>query len=214
MLKKVLIGLAALVAILLVVVATRPDTYHVERSTKIEAPAEIIFASVNDFRAFSEWSPWEKRDPNMKRTISTPSAGVGATYAWEGNKEVGKGKMTLTESQAPTLTKERLEFLEPFPSVADTGFKIKAEGGNAATVTWYMDGKSNFMGKAMSLVMDMDKMIGKDFEEGLANLKRVSEAKRAAAATAAAVPPAAPAAEPAKEPASAPAKEPAPAKAK
>src|SRR5688500_8639371 len=188
MLKKVLIGLAALVAILLVVVATRPDTYHVERSTKIEAPPEIIFASVNDFRAFPEWSPWEKRDPNMKRTISTPSAGVGATYAWEGNKDVGKGKMTLTESQAPNHTKERLEFLEPFPSVADTGFKIKAEGGNAATVTWYMDGKSNFMGKAMSLVMDMDQMIGKDFEEGLANLKRVAEAKRAAAATAAAVP--------------------------
>ena len=204
MLKKVLIGLAALVAILLVVVATRPDTYHVERSTKIQAPADLIFASVSDFKAFPEWSPWQKRDPNMKTTISTPSAGVGATYAWEGNKAVGRGKMTLTESQAPTHTKERLEFLEPYPSVADTGFDIKPEGGEAATVTWYMDGKANFMGKAMSLVMNMDKAIGKDFEEGLANLKRVAEAKKAAAPTAAAPP----AAEPAKVPASAPAKTP------
>jgi hypothetical protein len=203
MLKKVLIAFAALVAILLVVVATRPDTYHVERSTKIEAPPDIIFAAVSDFRAFPEWSPWQKRDPAMKTTISTPSAGVGATYAWEGNKQVGKGKMTLTESQAPTHTKERLEFLEPYPTVADTGFNIKAESGNAATVTWYMDGKATFMGKAMSLVMNMDKAIGKDFEEGLVNLKRVAEAKKAAAATAAA-----PAAEPDKVPASAPVKTP------
>jgi hypothetical protein len=203
----VLIGIGALVAILLVVVATRPDTYHVERSTKIAAPADAIFAEVNDFQAFPAWSPWQKRDPAIKTTISTPSAGVGATYAWEGNKQVGKGKMTLTESQAPTHTKERLEFLEPFPSVADTGFNIKPEGDSASTITWYMDGKANFMGKAMSLVMNMDQMIGKDFEEGLANLKKVVETKRAAAAAA---PPtaAAPAAEPAKVPASAPAKTP------
>jgi hypothetical protein len=203
MIKKVLIGIAALVAILLVVVATRPDTYHVERSTKIDAPADAIFAEVSDFHAFPAWSPWAKRDPAMKTTVSTPSAGVGATYAWEGNKQVGRGKMTLTESQAPTHTKERLEFLEPFRSVADAGFNIKPEGSGAATVTWYMDGKANFMGKAMSLVMNMDKMIGKDFEEGLANLKRVAETKRAAAPTAAA-----PAAEPAKVPASAPVKTP------
>jgi len=203
MIKKVLIGLAALVAILLVVVATRPDTYHVERSTKIEAPADAIFAELNDFHAFPAWSPWQKLDPAMTTTVSTPSAGVGATYAWQGNKQVGKGKMTLTESQAPTHTKERLEFLEPFPSVADTGFNIKPEGAGAATVTWYLDGKFDFKGKAVSLVMNMDKMMGKSFEEGLANLKRVAETKRAAAPTAAA-----PAAEPAKVPASAPVKTP------
>jgi Polyketide cyclase / dehydrase and lipid transport len=206
MVKKVLIALAGLVAIFLGYVATRPDTYHVERSTKIAAPADIIFAQVSDFAAFGAWSPWAKRDPAMKLTISTPSAGVGASYAWEGNKEVGKGKMTLTESQPPTLTKERLEFLEPFPSIADTGFKIKPEGAGAASVTWYMDGKSNFMGKVMSVFMNMDQMIGKDFEEGLSNLKRISEAKAAAAVTAAA--PAEPAAEPAKTPASAPVKTP------
>jgi hypothetical protein len=200
MIKKSLIALAALVAVLLIVVATRPNTYHVERSAKIEAPADVIFAEVNDFRTFSEWSPWAKLDPAVQTTISTPSAGVGATYAWQGNKKVGKGKMTLTESQAPTHVKERLEFLEPFASVADTDFSIRPEGGNAATVTWAMDGKANFMGKAVGLFMSMDKAIGKSFEEGLGNLKRVSEAKRAAAPTAAAP------TEPTKVPASAPSK--------
>jgi Polyketide cyclase / dehydrase and lipid transport len=202
MIKKVLISLAALVAVLLIVVATRPNTYHVERSTKIEAPADMIFAEVNDFRTFSEWSPWAKLDPAMQTTISTPSAGVGATYAWQGNKQVGKGKMTVIESQAPTHTKERLEFIEPFAGTAESGFTIKPEGGNAATVTWSMDGKANFMMKAVGLVMSMDKSVGKMYEEGLANLKRVTEAKRAAAPTAAAP------AEPAKVPASAPAKAP------
>lgn len=200
MIKKTLIALAALVAVLLIVVATRPDTYHVERTAKIEAPADVIFTEVNDFRTFSEWSPWAKLDPAVKTTISTPSAGVGATYAWEGNKKVGKGKMTLTESQAPTHIKERLEFVEPFASTADTTIQIKPEGGNASTVTWSMDGKASFMGKAAGLFMSMDKTIGKSYEEGLANLKRVTEAKRAAAPTAAAP------AEPAKVPASAPAR--------
>jgi hypothetical protein len=203
MLKKVLIGIGALVAALLIVVATRPNTYHVERSAKIEAPADVVFAEVSDFRTFREWSPWAKLDPAMQTTLSTPSSGVGATYAWQGNKKVGKGKMTLTESQAPTRIKERLEFLEPFASTADTTIQIKPEGGTASTVTWSMDGKANFVAKGMGLFMNMDKMVGKDFEEGLSNLKRVAEAKRAAAPTAAA--PAEPT-EPAKVPASAPAK--------
>jgi polyketide cyclase/dehydrase/lipid transport protein len=200
MLKKALIAIAALVAVLLIVVATRPNTYHVERSAKIEAPADLIFAEVNDFRTLPEWSPWAKLDPAMQTTISTPSTGVGATYAWQGNKKVGKGKMTVTESQAPTHVKERLEFLEPFASTADADFHIKPEGGSAATVTWSMDGKATFMAKAVGLVMNMDKTVGKSFEEGLSNLKRVTEAKRAAAPTAAAP------AEPAKVPASAPVK--------
>jgi hypothetical protein len=207
MIKKALITLAVLVAALLVVVATRPDKYHVERTARIEAPADMIFAEVNDFHTFAGWSPWAKRDPTMTLTVSTPSAGVGATYAWQGNKQVGKGKMTITESTAPTHTKEKLEFLEPFASVADASFDIKPEGGNAATVTWSMDGKSNFVGKAFGLVMSMDKMVGKDFEEGLGNLKKVVEAKKAAA-QAAAPTAAAPAAEAAKVPASAPVKTP------
>jgi hypothetical protein len=201
MLKKVLITLVALVAVFLIVVATRPDTYHVERSTKVQASADLVFAEVSDFRAFQGWSPWAKRDPAMQLTVSTPSTGVGATYAWQGNKQVGKGKMTFTAVQAPTHVKERLDFLEPFASVADTTFDLKPEGGEAVAVTWSMDGKSNFMGKAMSMFMNMDKMIGKDFEEGLSNLKRVAEAKRAATPQAAA-----PAGEPTKVPAAAPEK--------
>lgn len=200
MIKKVLITLAALVAVLLIVVATRPNTYHVERSAKIEAPADVIFAEVSDFQTFKEWSPWAKLDPAIQTTISTPSSGVGATYAWQGNKKVGKGKMTFTESQAPTHTKERLEFIEPFAGVAEAEMNIKPEGGNAATVTWSMSGKANFMMKAVGLVMNMDKSVGSQYEEGLANLKRIAEAKRAAAPTAAAP------AEPTKVPASAPAK--------
>ena len=184
--KKLLLVLVVVVVVLVVVVATRADTYHVERSTKVNAPADVVFATVSDFRAFPEWSPWAKRDPAMKTTISSPSSGVGATYAWEGNKEVGKGKMTITESNAPTRVRERLEFLEPFASVADTGMDIKPDGTTAATVTWSMDGRNNFIGKAFSVFMNMDKMIGKDFDDGLANIKRVAEAKQAAAAATAA----------------------------
>src|SRR4051812_6936814 len=175
MLKKVLLGIVALVAIFAIVVATRPDTYHVQRSTKIEAPADIVFATVNDFHSFAEWSPWAKMDPAMKTTISTPSAGVGAKYEWAGNKQVGKGRMTIVEAQAPSHTKEKLEFLEPFPGQADASFDIKPNG-NVVDVTWSMDGKANFIGKAMGLFVSMDKMIGKTFDEGLGNLKRLSEA--------------------------------------
>jgi hypothetical protein len=200
MLKKVLLGILALVAIFAIVVATRPDTYHVQRSTKIEAPADVVFATVNDFQTFAEWSPWAKMDPAMRTTISTPSSGVGAKYEWSGNKQVGKGRMTIVEATAPTHSKEKLEFLEPFPGQAEAVFDIKPNG-NVVDVTWSMTGKANFIGKAFGLFVSMDKMIGKTFDDGLVNLKRVSEAKRAAAATAAAPP-----AEPAKVPAAAPAK--------
>src|SRR5437762_935696 len=119
MLKKALLGILALVAVFAIVVATRPDTYHVQRSTKIEAPADVVFATVNDFQSFAEWSPWAKMDPGMKATISTPSSGVGAKYEWAGNKQVGKGSMTIVESTAPTHTKEKLVFIEPFAGQAE-----------------------------------------------------------------------------------------------
>src|SRR5688500_3494299 len=99
--KKLLLGLAVLVAAFLIVVATRPDTYHVERSAEVKAAPEAVFAVLGDYKTFPQWSPWQKRDPNMKTTMSNPSSGVGATYAWEGNKDVGKGKMTITESTSP-----------------------------------------------------------------------------------------------------------------
>jgi hypothetical protein len=181
MLKKILLVLAVAVGALAAVVATRPDTYHVERSTTIQAPPEVVFSSVGDMAEWSKWSPWEKRDPAMKKTYSTATSGVGATYAWEGNKEVGKGKMTITESTPPTKVAQRLEFLEPFASVAETSVALKAEGTDGTRVTWAMDGKNNFVSKAFSLAMNMDKMIGKDFDEGLSNLKKISEEKAAKA---------------------------------
>lgn len=197
MLKKILIGLAVAIVALGGFISTRPDTFTVQRSATIQAPADIVFAKVNDFHKWGEWSPWDKRDPNMKRTYTGADAGLDAMYEWSGNKDVGQGRMTIQESKANELVRIRLEFMEPFPATNTTTFAF-APAGEGTTVTWKMEGKNNFMGKAFSLVMDMDKMIGGDFEEGLANMKKGSEAeakKRAEekAAAAAAAPPAAPA---------------------
>src|SRR4051812_31489488 len=124
MVKKLsLVLLVALVAVV-AFAATRPDTYRVERTTKIAAPAPIIFAQLDDFKAWAAWSPWEKIDPSMTRTFSGPPSGVGSSYAWAGNSKAGKGKMTIVESQPPSLIKYRLEFIEPFTSVANTTFAI------------------------------------------------------------------------------------------
>jgi hypothetical protein len=185
MVKKIVLVLAVAVAGLAAVVANRPDRYHVERSVDVGAPAATIFAEIDDLRAWAAWSPWEKRDPAMKKTFSASTTGVGAHYAWEGNKEVGKGSMTITESVPGERVAQRLEFIEPFASTAETAFDLKAAGPASTHVTWSMDGRSNFVSKAFSLVMDMDKMIGKDFETGLSGLKQIAEAKAVAAAAAA-----------------------------
>lgn len=187
MLRKILLGLLVLVVVLLAVVMTRPGTYHVERSALVAAPAEVAFASVNDFRAWDAWSPWAKLDPQMKTTIDGPESGVGARYHWSGNDKVGEGEMRITESAAPGRIAIKLDFLKPFASTSTTTFTFTpAEGGTH--VTWAMDGKADFMTKAMSLMAPMDKMIGPDFEKGLAQLKTVAEAAAADADTAAAGP--------------------------
>jgi hypothetical protein len=175
--SKVLLVLVLVLGGAAAFVATRPDTYHVERSTTVDAPAPTVFAQINDFSVWKEWSPWEKKDPAMKRTLSATPSGVGATYAWEGNKEVGKGKMTITSSATDQKVGEKLEMLEPFPSTADIAFTLAAESPTSTKVTWAMDGKHNFISKAFSVVKPMDGMIGNDFEDGLANLKKVAEAK-------------------------------------
>jgi hypothetical protein len=184
MVKKVLLVLVVALGIGAIYVSTRPETYRVERSAKVAAPPAAVYAVIGDFKTFTQWSPWMKRDPGVKTTVSTPSTGVGASYAWEGNKDVGKGKMTIIESTPPAAgpgrVRERLEFMEPFASVAEAGFDIKPEGEGAATVVWSIDGKHNFIGKAFSVFMDMDKMLGKDFEDGLANLKKIVETRPAA----------------------------------
>jgi uncharacterized protein YndB with AHSA1/START domain len=191
MFKKILIALVVVVAGFLVFAATRPDSYRVERSTNIDAPASVIFSQLEDFKAWPAWSPWEKRDPAMKKTFEGPPSGVGSSYAWEGNKEVGKGKMTITASEPPAQIKYRLEFIEPFTAVANTAFTLAPAGDKTVAVAWVMDGTNNMVGKIFSVFMNMDSAIGSDFEKGLAGLKAVSEAEarkqEAATAQAAAV---------------------------
>jgi hypothetical protein len=175
MLKKILIGLVLVVGGFVAFAATRPDTYKVVRTTKVQAPAAVVFEQLDDLKKHAAWSPWEKRDPNLKKTFAGPAKGVGQSYSWEGNKEVGKGTMTITESQPPVQIKYKLEFKEPFASVASTGFGLTPDGDKAVTVTWSIDGNHNLITKAMGIFSPMDSMMGPDFEKGLAQLKTVSE---------------------------------------
>jgi hypothetical protein len=174
MLRKILMALVVIIVAFVIIVALQPAEYRVTRSATIAAAAPVVFGNVNDFHKWEAWSPWEKLDPTMKRTFEGPPAGTGAVYAWAGNNKVGEGRMTLTESRAPELIKIRLDFIKPFASTADTEFTFKPEG-NQTAVTWTMTGRNNFVSKAFCLFMNMDKMVGGDFERGLTGLKAVSE---------------------------------------
>jgi hypothetical protein len=175
MFKKILIFLGVILAVFLVIVALQPADFRVSRSATIPAPAPAVFAQVNDLHKWQAWSPWEKLDPAMKRSFEGPPAGVGATYSWTGNKEVGEGRMTITESRPNELVLMKLEFFKPFAATNTSEFTFKTEGGQTA-VTWSMAGRKNFISKAVCMFMNMDKMVGGQFEEGFANLKTVSEA--------------------------------------
>ena len=175
MIKKILIGLAVILVILVLVIALQPATYQVERSANIAAPAAAVFAQVNDFHKWNAWSPWAKIDPAMKQTFAGAPAGTGAVYTWAGNKAVGAGRMEITESQPSNLIKIKLEFLEPFAATSTTEFTFTPQG-NQTAVKWKMSGENNFMAKAFSFFMNMDKMIGGDFEKGLAQMKAAAEA--------------------------------------
>jgi opacity protein-like surface antigen len=179
--KKILIGalvvIVVLVAALAIAIARQPDEYHVVREATIAAPASVVFAEVNDFHKWDDWSPWAKLDPKMQVTYSGPDSGKGAGYAWQGNSDVGKGSMTIIDSQPSNAVKIDLHFIEPFDSSSITDFNFRPAGDSTA-VSWSMTGKHNLMSKAMCLVMDMDKMIGPDFEKGLSQLKTVAEAKK------------------------------------
>lgn len=170
-----IIGLILLLAIIAIVViaAMQPDTFRLERTIAIKAPPEKILAQVADFRAWGAWSPWEKKDPGMKRTFGGPERGKGATYAWEGNKDVGSGRMEILDAQ-PQKVAIKLEFLKPFEATNTAEFTLTPQG-DTTTVTWAMFGPSNFIQKMMCLFMSMDKLVGPDFEAGLASLKAVSE---------------------------------------
>lgn len=186
MFKKVALVLGIVVAALLVVIATRPDEFKVERSATIAAPVIVAFSQVNDFHAWASWSPWEKLDPNMKRVHEGSPSGQGAVYSWTGNDQVGAGRMTITDSKPGERVVIKLEFLKPFEATNTTIFTFTPQG-DSTKVTWTMEGKNNFLTKAFTLVNDMDKMIGNDFDKGLAQMKVVTEGeaqKQAAAAAA------------------------------
>ncbi len=173
MLKKILIGVAVLLVGLCGVIAAQPSTYRVERSTSIAAPPSVAFAQINDFHKWT-WSPWDKLDPNQKRTYEGAESGVGAKYHWAGNDDVGEGRMEITESRENERVAIRLEFIRPFPSTSSVDFTVSADG-EGSKVVWGMDGTNDFMGKAFCLFVDMDKMLGADFEKGLAAMKTQSE---------------------------------------
>jgi len=175
MLKIILITIAVIVVVFLVVVALQPSEFRVARSTTISGPAPAVFAQVNDFHKWEAWNPWGKIDPAMKQTYEGAPAGIGAIYTWVGNNEVGEGRMTLTESRPNDLIRIKLEFMKPFAATNTAEFTFKPEG-NQTAVTWSMSGKNNLMAKAIHLFMNMDKMIGGQFEKGLAEMKSVVEA--------------------------------------
>jgi hypothetical protein len=175
--KKILIGLVVVIVVLCGVIAMQPADYSVKRSTTINAPAAAVFAQVNDFHKWNAWSPWEKLDTTMKKTFEGPPEGQGSIYKWVGNSDVGEGMMTISHSMPTSMIDIKLDFIKPFASTSDTHFAF-AENAGQTTVDWTMTGKNNFVSKAFCLFMGgMDKMIGPDFEKGLAALKTEAEKK-------------------------------------
>jgi hypothetical protein len=174
MLKWILAGLGGVIAVFLVVVAMQPGDFKIERSATMRAPAPAAFAQVNDFQNWRAWSPWEKVDPALKRQYQGPKAGAGAVYAWQGNSDVGEGRMTITDSKPGELVRIKLEFFKPFAAVNQADFTFKPAGDNT-TVTWTMTGQNNFLSKAICMFVSMDKMVGGMFEQGLTQMKTVVE---------------------------------------
>lgn len=173
--KKLLIALgafAALVVIFVIVVAMQPSTFRISRSATMAAPPAAIFPHINELKKWQPWSPWMKLDPNAKSTFEGPAGGKGAVMTWAGNNEVGEGKMTIVESKPNELVRFQLEFYKPMAGVSEAEFTFKPEG-EQTTVTWAMSGTNDFIGRAMCLIMDMDKMVGGQFENGLASIKAI-----------------------------------------
>jgi hypothetical protein len=176
MLIKILIGGAVVIVLLVIFIATRPAEFSVTRSAAMSATPSAVFAQVNDFHKWEAWSPWAKMDPDAKSTFEGPLSGEGAKFAWDGNKDVGAGNMTITESVPDDHIRIRLEFTRPFAGVNDTLFTFKP-AGDKTNVTWTMSGRNNFITKAVSLFMDCDKMVGPQFEKGLASMAALAVAE-------------------------------------
>ena len=173
--KIILIAVAVLVVLLAIIVALRPADFRITRTGRISAPVGVVFDNVNDFHRWEAWSPWAKMDPNATSTFAGPAAGAGSSMEWAGNNKVGAGRMTILECRPNEAIHIKLEFFRPFKATHLAEFTFKPEG-NQTAVTWTMTGKNNFMGKAFTLLMNCDKMIGSQFEEGLANLNSASQA--------------------------------------
>lgn len=186
MLKYVLGGVAVLLAAAVGLVAMQPDTYVVSRSATVHASPEVVYDQLDDFPTWLSWSPWSDLDPDQTVTYEGPEQGVGAAYTWEGNEDVGKGRMEVLEAEPGQKVVWDLEFIEPFASTAVTRIDLAAADDGATEVTWTMTGDNDFMGKLMGLLMDMDAMIGKDFERGLSRLDGVAKAAQDEADAAAA----------------------------
>jgi hypothetical protein len=168
--KRIFLVLGAVVVIFAAYVATRPGEYKVERSLVVNAPASEIFPRVATFQKWTRWSPWANLDPSMRVEYSGPKAGVGSVYSWKGNDKVGEGRMTVTGAVQDQLVEIRLEFIKPWEQTSKTSFTFRPEGPGTR-VTWSMTGERDFVGKLFGLFMDMDKMVGPDFEKGLAALR-------------------------------------------
>lgn len=170
----ILIILVVIIAAVLIYAASRPNDFVVSRSASIKAPGEAIFPLINDFRRWPEWSPYEKLDPDMKRTLSGAESGKGAAYAWQGNSKAGVGRMEIINSVPASLVSLKLDFEKPFRANNTVDFSL-TPSGDTTTVTWAMRGARPFIAKLMGLFMNFDALIGKDFEAGLDNLKRATE---------------------------------------
>ena len=174
MLKIILISFAVLIVVVLIVAATKPDTFSVQRSVSIKAAPDKVFALINDFKFWTGWSPWEKMDPAMKRIHSGADNGKGAVYAWEGNSKVGAGRMEILESTVPSKIVIKLDFIRPFEGHNIAEFSLQPSG-EITNVTWVMHVPSNYIAKLMQVFASMDSLIGKDFEAGLNNMKILAE---------------------------------------
>jgi hypothetical protein len=179
MLPIILLAVVVLVVAFVIIVASRPSQFRVTRRGAINAPPEVVFPQINNLHNWQAWSPWAKLDPSAKNSYDGPLEGVGSSFAWEGNNQVGAGRMTITDSQPHELVRFRLEFFKPFKGTNIAEFTIQPEGGQTV-VTWTMSGTNNFISKAVGLFMDCEKMCGGFFEKGLADMKGIAESQAVA----------------------------------
>ena len=174
MFKTIAIVVVVLIAGILIFAATKPDTFHIQRATNIKAPPEKIFALIHDFHSWGSWSPYERLDPTMKRTFTGTANGRGTVYEWDGNRNVGKGRVEITDTAPPSKVTIKLDMVKPFEAHNIVGFKLEANG-DSTNVTWAMDGRTPYIAKVLHIFFSMDRMVGRQFEEGLANLKTIAE---------------------------------------